>query len=154
MGLFSSLFIPCFVDRFLEILLQPQVAQELCQKGECWTAIRFTCWLTTLNSIFRSADTALVDQGADRTDEQVQTKIFTFDSKKFTILGRAGNRFKIKLKSSTHTQNPLLVFVPLPLPTPSTSFLFPLITTIIHSQVKSSPARPQTAIFTYSRHLC
>ena len=38
-------------------------------------------WPITLNNIIRSADTALVDQGADRTDEQVQTKIFTFDSK-------------------------------------------------------------------------
>ena len=96
---FSSLFIPCFVERFLKILLQSQVAQELCQKGECWTAIRFDCkWLTTLNSIFRSADTALVDQGADQTDEQVQTKIFQFVSNEFTILGRAGKRFKIRIK--------------------------------------------------------
>ena len=110
-------------------------------------------WLTTSNYIIRSADTALVDQGADHTDEQVQTKIFTFVSNEFTILGRAGKRFKIKIKSSTHTQNQLLVFVPLPLPTPSTSFLFPLITTTSHSQVTSSPARPQTPIFTYSRHL-
>ena len=107
-------------------------------------------WLTTLNYVIRSADTALVDQGADHTDEQVQTKIFTFVSNELTILGRAGKRFQIKIKSSTHRQNPLLVFVPLPLPTPSTSFLFPLRTTTCHSQVTSSPARPQTAGFTYS----
>ena len=110
-------------------------------------------WLTTLNSIFRSADTALVDQGAEHTDEQVQTKIFTFVSNEFTILGRAGKRFKIKIKSSTHTQNPLLVFVPLPLPAHSISFLFPLRTTSSRSQVKSSPARAKTAGLTYSRHL-
>ena len=111
-------------------------------------------WPTTLSSIIRSADTAFIDQGADHTDEQVQTKIFTFVSNEFTILGRAGKRFKIKIKISTHTQNPLLVFVPLPLPTPSTSFLFPLRTTTSHSQVTSSPARKQTTVFTYSRHLC
>ena len=55
-------------------------------------------WPTTLNYIIRSADTALVDQGADHTDEQVQTKICTFVSNEFTILGRAGKRFKIKIK--------------------------------------------------------
>ena len=111
-------------------------------------------WPTTSNYIVRFADTALVDQGADHTDEQVQTKIFTFASNELTILGRAGKRFKIKIKSSTHTQIPLLVFVPLPLPTPSTSFLFPLRTTSSLSQLKSSPARPQAAGLTYSRHLC
>ena len=111
-------------------------------------------WPTNLSSIIRSPDTALVDQGADHTDEQVQNKIFTFVSNEFTILGRAGNRFKIKIKSSTHTQNLLLVFVPLPLPTPSTSFLFPLRTTTSHSQVTSSPAWSQKAGITYSRHLC
>ena len=55
-------------------------------------------WPTTLSSIIRSADTALIDQGADHTDEQVQTKIFTFVSNEFTLLGRAGKRFKIKIK--------------------------------------------------------
>ena len=111
-------------------------------------------WATTSNYIVRSADIALVDQGADHTDEQVQTKICTFVSNEFTILGRAGKRFKIKIKSSTHTQNLLSVFVPLPLPTSSTYFLFPLRTTIFHSQVTSSTARAQTAVFSHSRHLC
>ena len=55
-------------------------------------------WPTNLSSIIRSPDTALVDQGADHTDEQVQTKICTFVSNEFTILGRAGKRFQIKIK--------------------------------------------------------
>ena len=52
-------------------------------------------WPTTLNYIFRSADTALVDQGADHTDEQVQTKIFTFVSNEFTILGGVGKGLRL-----------------------------------------------------------
>ena len=107
-------------------------------------------WPTTSNYIVRSADTELVDQGADHTDEQVQTKIFTFVSNEFTILGGAGKRFKIKIKISTHTQYPLLVFVPLPLPTHSTSSLFPMRTTTSLLTSKSSPARPQAAVVTYS----
>ena len=31
-------------------------------------------WPTTLSSIIRSADTALIDQGADHTDEQVKPR--------------------------------------------------------------------------------
>ena len=42
-------------------------------------------WPTTLNSNIRAADTALVDQGADHTDEQVRTKIFMFVSNEITL---------------------------------------------------------------------
>ena len=52
-------------------------------------------WPTTLNSNIRAADTALVDQGADHTDEQVQTKIFMFVTNEFTILGGAGKGLRL-----------------------------------------------------------